>query len=94
MFITYLGPFLGLGLLLIIYSGVVGIGFNALKEIRNKDNALLICLCFSFIAVSINAAAHNGWLLSADGPTLFLYFSILHSEKMKRSNETHQAVIY
>jgi len=94
MFITYLGPFLGLGLLLIIYSGVVRIGYNALKEIRNKDNALLICLCFSFIAVSINAAAHNGWLLSADGPTLFLYFSILHSEKMKRSNETHQAVIY
>lgn len=94
MFITYLGPFLGLGLLFVIYNGVLRIGYRALKDIRNKDNALLICLCFAFIAVSINATAHNGWLLSADGPTLFLYFSILHSEKMKRLPESDQASIY
>jgi hypothetical protein len=93
MFITYLGPFLGLGLLFVIYSGVVRIGYRALKDIRNKDNALLICLFFSFIAVSINAAAHNAWLLSADGPTLFLYFSILHFDKVKASTELNQAAI-
>lgn len=83
MFITYLGPFLGLGLLLIIYSGIMRIGYNALTEIRKKDNALLVCLCFSFLAVSINAFAHNAWLISADGPTLFLYFSILHFNKIQ-----------
>ena len=93
MFITYLGPFLGLWLLFVVYNGVVRIGYRALKEIRNKDNALLICLCFAFIAVSINAAAHNAWLLSADGPTLFLYFSILHFDKVKASTEANQTVI-
>ncbi len=83
MFITYLGPFLGLGLLIIIYSSIIKIGFNALKEIRLKDNALLICLCFSFLGISINAVSHNAWLLSADGPTVFLYFSIIHLNKIK-----------
>ena len=83
MFITYLGPFLGLGLLIVIYRKVLRLGFNALKEIRLKENALLICLCFSFLSVSINSLSHNGWLISADGPTLFLYFSILHFDKVK-----------
>jgi hypothetical protein len=83
MFITYLGPFLGLGLLILIYSSIIKIGFNALKEIRKKENALLICLCFSFIGISLNALSHNAWLLSADGPTVFLYFSILHLQKFK-----------
>jgi len=90
MFITYLGPFLGLGFLLFIYNGVLRIGYQALKQINKRENALLICLCFSFIAVSINAAAHNAWLLSADGPTLFLYFSILHFDKVKASTELNQ----
>lgn len=92
MFITYLGPFLGLSLLLIIYSRVIRIGYNALKEIRLKENALLICLCFSFLGVSINAFAHNAWLLSADGPTLFLYFSILHLSKMQLKQAQYSAV--
>lgn len=83
MFLTYLGPFLGLGLLILIYSSIVRIAFNALKEIRLKKNALLICLCFSFLAISINAFSHNAWLISADGPTLFLYFSILHLNKLQ-----------
>ncbi|HEY0668394.1 MAG TPA: hypothetical protein VGD22_09485 [Sphingobacteriaceae bacterium] len=83
MFITYLGPFLGLGLLVFIYSKVVRIGFNALKEIRFRQNKLLLCLCFSFLAISINALSHNAWLISADGPTLFLYFSILHLNKLQ-----------
>jgi hypothetical protein len=87
MFITYLGPFLGLGLLIVIYRKILNIGFNALKEIRLKENALLICLCFSFLAVSINSLSHNGWLISADGPTLFLYFSILHFDKVKSETD-------
>lgn len=83
MFFTYLGPFLGLGLLFLIYGSIFRIGFNALKEIRHKDNALLICLCFSFLAISLNSLSHNAWLISADGPTVFLYFSILHLNKIK-----------
>ncbi|EOR93835.1 hypothetical protein ADIARSV_2972 [Arcticibacter svalbardensis MN12-7] len=82
MFITYLGPFLGLALLLAVYSKIVRIGFAALKQIRLKENAMLICLCFSFLAISINALSHNAWLISADGPTLFLYISILHLNKI------------
>ncbi len=78
MFLTYLGPFLGLLLLIIIYTSIFRIGFNALKEIRHKENALLVCLCFAFLSISINALSHNASLLSADGPTVFLYFSILH----------------
>ncbi len=93
MFMTYLGPFLSVGFLLFIYSGVFRIAFYAIKEIRKRENALLLCLCFSFISVSINAAAHNAWLLSADGPTLFLYFSILHFNKLKPSTELSPAVI-
>ncbi|WP_395805528.1 hypothetical protein [Daejeonella sp.] len=94
MFMTYLGPFLSLGFLLFIYGGVFRIAYPALKEIRKRENALLLCLCFSFIAVSINASAHNAWLLSADGPTLFLYFSILHFDKLKPSTELNPALIY
>ena len=93
MFMTYLGPFLGIGFLFVIYIGVFRIAYHALKEIKKRENALLVCLCFSFIAVSINAVAHNAWLLSADGPTLFLYFSILHFDKVKTSSEVNQTVI-
>lgn len=92
MFITYLGPFLGLGLLIIIYIKVLRIGFNAIKEIRLKENALLICLCFSFLGISINALSHNAWLISADGPTLFLYFSILHFDKVKSESNSQLLV--
>lgn len=83
MFFTYLGPFLGLGLLLALYSRVLRIGFAALKQIRLKENSMLVCLCFSFLGVSINAMSHNAWLISADGPTLFLYLSILHLNKVR-----------
>jgi len=91
MFITYLGPFLGLGLLILIFSSIVKIGYYAVKEIRYKENALLICLCFSFLGISINALSHNAWLISADGPTLFLYFAILHLDKIKKSEHIEEA---
>lgn len=87
MFITYLGPIIGLALLWIIYARILKIGFFAIKRIRDPNNALLICLCFSFLGVSINSLSHNAWLISADGPTLFLYFSILHLYRMKNQDD-------
>ncbi|WP_182954450.1 hypothetical protein [Pedobacter gandavensis] len=92
MFFTYLGPFLGLGLLLFLYYRVGKIFFGVLFKIRRKENALLIGLCFSFLGVSINAFSHNGWLVSADGPTLFLYFSILHLVKIQEFKRVQQPI--
>lgn len=86
MFFTYLGPFLGLGLLLLLYYRIGKIFLGVLFKMKLKENALLIGLCFSFLGVSINAFSHNGWLISADGPTLFLYFSILHLVKIQQYN--------
>ncbi|WP_197286344.1 hypothetical protein [Pedobacter sp. PACM 27299] len=83
MFFTYLGPFLGLGLLIFLYYNIGKIFLGVLFKIKLKENAMLIGLCFSFLGVSINAFSHNGWLVSADGPTLFLYFSILHLAKIQ-----------
>lgn len=85
MFVTYLGPIIGIILLWIIYSQVLKISVHAVKSIRKPENALLICLCFSFLGASINSLSHNAWLISADGPTLFLYFSILHLNRMQNS---------
>jgi len=78
MFLTYVGPFLGLGLLIGLYYRIGKIIVNAFRNVRKKEYALMICLCCSFIAVSINSLSHNSWLVSANGPTFFLYFAILH----------------
>jgi len=83
MFITYLGPLLAVILLLILYFKVGRIIFYALSHIRDKENALLVCLCLSFISVSFNSFFHNEWLVSVSGPTLFLYFAILQVAKIK-----------
>jgi len=77
MFLTYLGPFLGLGFLIVIYYKVGRICFQVAMYIRAKENAMLVCLCFSFAGVSINALSHNPWLIGADGSTIFLYFGIM-----------------
>jgi hypothetical protein len=82
MFLTYLGPFLGLGLLGAIYYRIIRLFRETISHIRLKSSALLLCLLFSFLAVSLNALSHNGWLISADGPTLFLYFSIMQGSKI------------
>lgn len=87
MFITYLGPLLGLVLLVLIYFKVCKSIWLSLKEIKIEENSLLICLSCSFIAISINSFFHNEWLLSTSGPTQFLYFSILHLTLIK-SNKT------
>jgi len=83
MFITYLGPLLGFILLILLYRKVGKIIFYAFLHIKDKKNALLICLSGSFIGVSINSFFHNEWLLATSGPTLFLYFAILQLSKIK-----------
>lgn len=77
MFITFLGPFLGIGLLILVYFKIYKIFKEVLANIRSNENSLLICLCFAFIAVSMNSLFHNGWLLNGNGPTVFLYFAIM-----------------
>ncbi|WP_439696884.1 O-antigen ligase family protein [Mucilaginibacter sp. AW1-7] len=77
MFVTLLGPFLGLGLLGAIYYRILSLFWNTVKNIHKKNQPLYLALFFSFFAISINALSHNGWLLSVDGPTIFLYFAIL-----------------
>ncbi|EDM38334.1 hypothetical protein PBAL39_01927 [Pedobacter sp. BAL39] len=83
MFFTYLGPFLGLGLLIAIYFKVMTVIVYAIRFIRNPANAMLVALSFSFIGVSINALSHNPWLIAADGPTLFLYFAMIHQYRQQ-----------
>ncbi|WP_426329332.1 hypothetical protein [Pedobacter sp. R-06] len=83
MFITYLGPLLGVILLILLYRKVGKIIFYAFLHIKDKKNALLICLSCSFLAISINSFFHNEWLLATSGPTLFLYFAILQLSKIK-----------
>ncbi|WEK21283.1 MAG: O-antigen ligase family protein [Candidatus Pedobacter colombiensis] len=87
MFFTYLGPFLGFGLLIALYYKIIGAFKSILNHAREKKYALLICLILSFLAVTINSLSHNAWLLSADGPTVFLFFSILHYLKIQKNNK-------
>ncbi|MDB5031902.1 O-antigen ligase family protein [Mucilaginibacter sp.] len=91
MFITYLGPFLGLALLGALYYRIAVLFNQTVKHIRLKNHAMLLCFLFAFIAVSINALSHNGWLLSADGPTVFLYFGTLQCAKIyiPRTQDSH-----
>lgn len=89
MFITYVGPFVGFGLLFFFYNRIALIFRNVLKTLKMPENALLVCLCFSFLAVSLNSLFHNAWLVNGNGPTLFLYFAILqyhHSFSSLNSN--------
>lgn len=86
IFFTYLGPFLGLGLLAAIYYRVGRACIYVFHQLRDRKNAMLVCLCFAFLAVSVNALSHNPWLISADGPTVFLYFSILHLYHQQKEN--------
>jgi len=93
MFVTYLGPLLGVIFLLLIYKRVLIIVFEAIMNSRKRKDALLICLCCSFICITLNACFHNEWLLDNSGPTLFLYFSILqlsHIRSLKPIPDEHQ----
>lgn len=83
MFITYLGPFLGVFLLIMIYYKHAIIFKNVLLNVADPENALLVTLCFSFFAVSLNSLFHNAWLVGANGPTVFVYFAILNYWKQQ-----------
>ncbi|PRY48316.1 O-antigen ligase-like membrane protein [Arcticibacter pallidicorallinus] len=87
MFITHLGIVIGPLFLFMLYSRIVYIMILALKHIRDPDNALLVCLCFSFLSVSINPFFHNEWLLRGSGPTLFLYFGVIHLYGIIQNNK-------
>jgi hypothetical protein len=86
MFFTYLGPFLGIILLLAVYKNVYLAFKQALSGIHDRRNALFIALCFALFAASINALFHNAWLLNANGPTMFLYFAVVHFSKVYYKN--------
>lgn len=87
MFITYLGPFIGISLLLAIYYRLGGIFKAVLLNIRKRETALMAALCFAFIAVSLNSLFHNAWLISANGPTVFLFFCILQLDYIKSTDK-------
>jgi len=82
MFVTYLGPFLGIGLLFGIYFRISRLFWLTIKHVHFKNRGLFLALCFSFLAVSVNALFHNAWLVTADGPTLFLFFAIMQAAKI------------
>lgn len=84
MFFTYLGPFLGLGLLAAVYLPVGRIMLLSCRNIHAPDHRMIICLLFSFLGVSVNALSHNPWLFSADGPTIFSFFCVLHCYKQQQ----------
>ena len=88
MFITYLGPFLGIGLLIAIYYKILKVFIYVTANIYDTKNALLICLFFSFLSVSLNSMSHNAWLLNGNGPTIFLYFAIIHHTIFFSNRET------
>lgn len=92
MFITYLGPFLGIGMLAGVYLPVKNIIMQVLSQMHEPGNPLILCLIFSFISVSINALSHNPWLFTAEGSTLFSFFSILHWHKLEQ-HKKNQAQI-
>jgi hypothetical protein len=81
MFFTYLGPFLSIILFLAIYKNIYKAFKQVLLGVHDRRNALFVALSFAFFAVSVNSLFHNAWLLNADGPTVFLYFSVLHFSK-------------
>lgn len=92
MFVTYLGIVVAPLLLLFLYYRILKISWRCFIHIRDKENRLLICLCFSFLAISINAMFHNEWLLSS-GPTLFLYFAILQLDFIRRKKASQSALL-
>jgi hypothetical protein len=82
MFITLLGPFLGLGILWAIYYKTIRLFWQTIKNVKRKGSEIYVALFFAFIAISLNALSHNGWLMSVDGPTIFIYFAVLHHSKL------------
>jgi len=82
MFLTCLGPVLGFGLLGFIYARPAKIAIDLVGNIHTKHAVVLAPLVFALFAVSFNALSHNAWLLSGNGPTLFLYFAVLQGARI------------
>lgn len=82
MFITYLGPFIGLILLGAIYYRIFLVVRRTLQALDDSRYALLGSLCFAFLAISLNSIFHNAWLINANGPTVFLFFCILQLDRI------------
>ena len=91
MFLTYLGPFIGVFLLLMIYYKHISIFKETLFKIRDPDQVLMVCLCFSFLAVSLNSLFHNAWLVGANSQAVFLYFAILSLNSINREADLERA---
>lgn len=92
MFLTYVGILPGLMLLFLIHRKIGKIFWAAILHIRKKENALLVSICFSFLAVSMNPFFHNEWLIAGSGPIIFLYFCILQLAKIQDPNKNKSPV--
>jgi hypothetical protein len=88
MYITYLGPFLGIGLLFLLHKSIIEAFRYAMRNINQADVSLLICLLFAFISICINAMFHNASIITANGPTVFLFFSVLHLRTLIKMNDS------
>lgn len=89
MFITYLGPFIGIGMLLLLYLPLASAGTRLIKRPENYE-PLLLAVFGAFLALSLNALSHNAWLLDGDGPSVFFFFCLLHL--LKRRAAYHKQV--
>jgi len=83
MFITYVGPFFGIGILLMLYSLILKTGFQ-LAAAPLKYDPMLVALFGAFLALSLNAMSHTAWLLNADGPSIFFFFALIHTIKFQQ----------
>lgn len=83
MFITYVGPFLGIGILVMLYILFLKTGIQLAKGPLKYD-PLLVALFGTFLALSLNAMSHTGWILNADGPSVFFFFALMHTIKFQQ----------
>jgi hypothetical protein len=83
MFITYVGPFFGIGILIMLYSLVLKTGVQ-LAAGPLKYDPMLVALFGAFLALSLNAMSHTAWLLNADGPSIFFFFALMHTIKFQQ----------
>lgn len=83
MFITYVGPFFGIGILIMLYSLILKTGVQ-LAAAPLKYDPMLVALFGAFLALSFNAMSHTAWLLNADGPSIFFFFALMHTIKFQQ----------
>lgn len=84
MFITYVGPVFGIGILIMLYSLILKTGIQ-LAAGPLKYDPMLVALFGAFLALSLNALSHTAWLLNADGPSIFFFFALIHTIKFQQA---------